>query len=435
MKPTDGRNRVVIEEISPQVNAGRYPVCRIIDDEVSITAAIFADGHDHVAARLLYRHSSKRKWSYAPMAATTNDLWVGSFKVNKLGSWSFTVEGWIDHFDTWTSDLTKRLAAQVKPAEPQADGVPSGDMTEADSYGQLDKGPAPSQDIPLALRSGVLLIAAAAKRARGADAKRLRDVSESLTKLAEQKAAYYEWPLPDGTEELVARYPDLSHATQYAPELPLRVDRERARFSAWYELFPRSTGSEPGKHGTFKDVESQLPDIAAMGFDILYMPPIHPIGHAYRKGPNNSTTAKPGDHGSPWAIGDKDAATGDKSTVASKLKWDDGGHKSLHPELGTFDDFDHLMASAKAQGLELALDIAFQCSPDHPWVTDHPDWFVIRPDGSIQYAENPPKKYQDIYPLNFETSDWRGLWDELYSVFEFWIKAGSECLSRRQSPY
>jgi starch synthase (maltosyl-transferring) len=402
MKPANGRNRVVIEEIAPQVDAGRHPACRILGDEVVVTAAVFADGHDHVAARLLYRHTSERRWRFAAMTAKGNDLWAGSFRVDKLGSWSFTVLGWIDHFDTWTSDLRKRLGAQADPNKPAAAVAP--------------------QDIPLALRTGSLLIKETAKRARGADAKHLLEVAQSLNWMADQKATFYEYPLTEEIEALVARYPDLTHATRYEPELPLWVDRERARFSAWYELFPRSMSPVPGKHGTLADVETQLPEVAAMGFDILYMPPIHPIGHAFRKGPNNSTTAEPGDYGSPWAIGDRPAA--EAGPKAAKARGDEGGHKSIHPLLGTFADFDRLVASAAANGLELALDIAFQCSPDHPWVTEHPTWFTIRPDGTIQYAENPPKKYQDIYPLNFESPDWRGLWDELYSVFEFWIKRG-----------
>jgi starch synthase (maltosyl-transferring) len=401
MKPAHGRNRVVIEEVAPQIDAGRYPVCRIVGDEVIVTAAIFADGHDHLTARLLYHHKSERRWHFIPMTAATNDLWTGSFKVDQLGSWSFTVLGWIDHFDTWVSDLRKRLAAQQEPNE----AVPN----------------ALAQDIPMALRSGALLVQAAAKRARGTDAKRLLEVVRSLNSLADQNAAFYEYPLSGDIETLVARYPDLTWATRFEPELSLWVDRERARFSSWYELFPRSASPIPGQHGTFHDVERQLPEIAAMGFDILYLPPIHPIGNAFRKGSNNSPTAEPGDPGSPWAIGNKSGAP-DSLKGGSKNKEDDGGHKSIHPQLGTFDDFDRLVASTKAHGLEIALDIAFQCSPDHPWVSEHPDWFIIRPDGSIQYAENPPKKYQDIYPLNFESPDWKGLWDELYSVFEFWIK-------------
>jgi starch synthase (maltosyl-transferring) len=385
MKPHNGRNRVVIEEIAPQIDAGRHPVCRILGDRVQITAAVFADGHDHVAARLLFRHHSEATWRFVPMTELGNDMWTATFPVDQLGRWSYTVQGWIDHFDTWASDLKKRLAAQPTAANPSL----------------------PSQDIPLALRSGAILLTEAAARALDPDTWQLSAAAAMLNALAAENAAFYEDPITPEIEALVARYPDLTHATVFEPELPLWVDRERARFSAWYELFPRSTSPIPGQHGTLADVVLQLPEIAAMGFDILYMPPIHPIGHAFRKGPNNSTVAAPGDHGSPWAIGSAE-----------------GGHKAIHPQLGTFEDFDRLVAAAAGHGLEIAMDIAFQCSPDHPWVAEHPDWFNIRPDGSIQYAENPPKKYQDIYPLNFESPDWRGLWDELYSVFEFWIERG-----------
>ena len=350
MKPGEGRNRVIIEEVQPVVDCGRYPACRILGDRVTVTAAIFGDGHDHL------------------------------------------VQGWVDHFDTWSSDLMKRLAAQPDPDKPDP-------MVQ-------------DQNIPLALRTGALLLEAAAKRAKGPDAKTLTEIVSSLRWMAEQNAAVYEYPVSDAVKRLAARYPDLSLVTKTAEEFLIWVDRERARFSTWYELFPRSTSPVPGKHGTLRDVETQLPEIAAMGFDVLYFPPIHPIGTAFRKGKNNSTTALPEDHGSPWAIG------------AVATKDNEGGHKAIHPELGTFTDFDHLLAAAAQHGIEIALDIAFQCSPDHPWVREHPEWFIMRPDGSIQYAENPPKKYQDIYPLNFESVEWRSLWEELRSVFEFWIKRG-----------
>jgi starch synthase (maltosyl-transferring) len=334
------------------------------------------------------------------MTAGDNDLWSGSFTVDKVGLWSFTVQGWIDHFGTWASDLKKRLDAQNR--EPTTTMV--------------------SQDIPLALRSGAILIREAAGRARGADAKNLRAFGQSLESFAEKGGAFHKDPITEQVHALMARYPDLTDSTSYEPMLPLRVDRERARFSSWYELFPRSASPIPGQHGTFADVERQLPEIAAMGFDVLYLPPIHPIGRSFRKGPDNTINAKPEDPGSPWAIGDRSA--GNALRGASQKAKDDGGHKSIHPRLGTFEDFNRLVAAAKANEMEIALDIAFQCSPDHPWVADHPEWFVSRPDGSIQYAENPPKKYQDIYPLNFESDDWRRLWDELYSVFEFWIEQG-----------
>jgi starch synthase (maltosyl-transferring) len=388
MKPTDGRRRVIIEEVQPQVDAGRYPAKRILGDTVTVTAAIFSDGHDHVAARLLYRAAGSRKWLSAPFAPLTNDSWEAHFIVDRIGLWSFTIEAWIDHFDTWVHDLDKRLNAQPDPQEPT----------------QQITGP---QDIPLALRIGAAHLTAAAARAKGTDAKKLATAAAQFEALAASNHPFDESPVTPALLALVGKYPDLAHSTKYAAELPLWVERERARFSSWYELFPRSCSPLPGRHGTLRDVEARLPDIAAMGFDIVYMPPIHPIGVAFRKGPNNSVTAGPNDEGSPWAIGSPE-----------------GGHTAIHPKLGTLEDFDHLQLATRDHGMELALDIAFQCSPDHPWVAAHPTWFTTRPDGSIQYAENPPKKYQDIYPLNFESPDWRGLWDALYGVFKFWVDRG-----------
>ncbi len=387
MKPTEGRRRVVIEEIQPQVNAGRYSAKRVLGDRVTVTAAIFSDGHDHVSARLLYRHSSQRRWKIVPFTALPNDVWTARFPVDRLGTWVYTVEGWVDHFDTWVADLGKRLVAQPDPEQPTQQVEP--------------------QDIPLQLQIGAGLLEGTAARARGTDAAKLMKAAADLRALAAENRAHYKEPFADELVELAARYPDLTYATRYEAELPVWVDRERARFSAWYELFPRSCAPQPGTHGTLRDVISRLPEIAAMGFDILYLPPIHPVGVQYRKGKNNAVKAEPGDVGSPWAIG---AA--------------EGGHTAIHPDLGTLEDFDALSEAAKVQGLELALDIAFQCSPDHPWVSSHPDWFKMRPDGTIQYAENPPKKYQDIYPINFESKDWRGLWDALYNVFKFWIDRG-----------
>jgi starch synthase (maltosyl-transferring) len=392
-----GRSRVVIEGITPQVDAGRHPVRRVRGDEVTVTAAIFADGHDLLAARVLFRHKSERRWRSSPMTAEGNDLWRGSFHLDRIGGWIFTVQGWIDRFESWAADLQKRLAAQG------ASG------TNVDT-----------REIPLALRTGAILVQEASLRTRGIDAKRLVEVAALLNRLAEQDRAFYDYPLDEDVHRLMTAYPDLHLATEYVPELPVWCDRELAAFSAWYELFPRSASPTPGAHGTFADVERQLPEIAGMGFDILYMPPIHPIGRAFRKGPNNTANAGLDAPGSPWAIGDREAACEDPSVTGG----DRGGHKSIHPELGTFADFERLVASAKSHGMEIALDIAIQCSPDHPWLKEHPNWFVIRPDGSIQYAENPPKKYQDIYPLNFESPDWRRLWGELYSVFEFWIERG-----------
>jgi starch synthase (maltosyl-transferring) len=387
MKPSEGRKRVVIEVKGPKVECGRYPARRFLGDSVTVTAAVFGDGHDHVAGQLLYRAKGERKWRTEPLAAVNNDIYTASFTADKLGNWQFAVQGWVDHFGTWCYDLKKRLAAQPDPAKPD-------DATKT------------AQDIPLALRSGALLLAEAATRAKGADALALNEVKLSLEWMADQNSAFYEYPLTEGIEELANKYFNAELATR-TDDFDVWVDRAKARYSTWYELFPRSASPEPGKHGTFKDVETHLSRIAAMGFDVLYMPPISPIGEAFRKGPNNNVVAQPGDEGSPWAVGSAE-----------------GGHTAIHKKLGTLKDFEALVAAAKGHGIEIALDIAFQCSPDHPWVKEHPSWFSIRPDGSIQYAENPPKKYQDIYPLNFESPDWRGLWENLHEVFEYWIRHG-----------
>jgi len=418
MKPQHGRRRVVIEDVSPQVDGGRHAVRRIAGGEVVVTAAVFADGKDDLAARVLYRHSSENHWRFVTMRALGNDLWSAAFRVDKLGVWRFTILGWVDHFATWVGELRKRLAAQSDASlrETMLGGGPNpGTGLNAGSN-------AAEQDIPIALRSGAVLVREAEGRARGNDAKLLAEFAQTLEELARENRATYDDPCNESVIELMTRYPDLTNATRYDVDIPVWVDRERAMFSAWYELFPRSASPVPGQHGTFRDVERELPEIAAMGFDILYMPPIHPIGRAFRKGPNNSVNAPPDAPGSPWAIGDRTIHP--RLSLGAQAVGDQGGHKSIHPQLGTFADFNSLVTSARSQGIEIALDIAFQCSPDHPWVTEHPDWFNIRPDGSIQYAENPPKKYQDIYPLNFESANWRGLWDELYSVFEFWIYRG-----------
>jgi starch synthase (maltosyl-transferring) len=384
MKPLEGRKRVIIEEITPQVDCGRYPAKRILGDAVTVTAAVFGDGHDHVAGHLLYRPASEKDWRHTPLTHLTNDLWSATFTVDQLGDWSYTVEAWIDHFDTWCADLHKRLAVQSDMDKPLS-------STE-------------SQDISLALHTGALLLEQIAQRAKTPDDQLLGEAAANLKRLAESNATRYEYPLSEEIILLAAQYPDLSLATRH-PELHLWVDRERVRYSTWYELFPRSASPDPARHGTFADVKLLLPSIVEMGFDVLYMPPIHPIGTAFRKGPNNSVTSAPDDPGSPWAIGSKE-----------------GGHKSIHAQLGTLSDFNDLVSAAHDRGMEIALDIAFQCSPDHPWVDEHPEWFIHRSDGSIQYAENPPKKYQDIYPLNFESADWRGLWEALRDVFTYWIR-------------
>ena len=373
-KPADGKKRVVIESVEPEIEAGRFAIKRIVGDDVQVEADIFADGHDHVAARLLFRHREVPSWTAAPMQALGNDRWRGTFPVARLGEYLYTVVGWIDHFDTWRSDLEKRIAA--------------------------------GQNVRVDLLNGAQLVEQAAERAGRDDADMLRRWAAQLRDSKKREAAEAA-ALDSALAAMMAQYPDPAMETRYERELRVTADRDKARYSAWYEMFPRSAGPGPGHHGTFRDVEARLDYVARLGFDVLYLPPIHPIGRSFRKGKNNSITADASDVGSPWAIGGKE-----------------GGHTVIHPGLGTLEDFHHLLESAAKKGLELAMDIAFQCSPDHPWVHEHPEWFKKRADGSIQYAENPPKKYQDIYPLDFESSDWAGLWDGLRDVFLFWLEQG-----------
>jgi starch synthase (maltosyl-transferring) len=361
---TEGRSRVVIDRVSPRVDHGEFPIKRIVGDTVVVEAVAYADGHDALACVLLHRREVDTEWTEAPMEPLVNDRWRAAFTVPEIGRYRYAVMAWVDHFATWSRDLAKRLAADA--------------------------------DVAVDLLIGAALVEAAAGRATGGDARRLSEIAGAIRAggASGSRAA-----LAPELAVLASRHAERPFAT-VAPELTVVVDRERARFGAWYELFPRSAATEPGRHGTFRDVEDRLADVAAMGFDVLYLPPIHPIGCALRN-------ARPDDPGSPWAIG---AA--------------EGGHKAVHPELGTLEDFRHLVARAAEHGIEVALDIAFQCSPDHPWAQEHREWFRQRPDGTIQYAENPPKKYQDIYPIDFETAQWRELWDELKSVVDFWIDQG-----------
>ncbi|HLH23679.1 MAG TPA: alpha-1,4-glucan--maltose-1-phosphate maltosyltransferase [Chloroflexota bacterium] len=428
MEAADGTRRVVIEGVKPEIDAGRFPIKRTVGEQVVVEADLFADGHDALSGRLLYRRAGDGKWSESPLEPLVNDRWRGAFRVTELGSYGYTLEGWVDRFKTWTRDLAKRVEAE--------------------------------QDVAVELLIGAALVEDAATRATGADATELQAFGRTLRAGGGEAVAA---ALSAELGQLMARHADRGAVTRYERELPVTVDRERARFSTWYELFPRSTaatkpgwrlqpdGEEGGSgrhpqtpargaplnprggdgedppargapldprggmsaeapalpHGTLRDVQDWLPYVAAMGFDVLYLPPIHPIGRAFRKGRNNALEAAPGDPGSPWAIGGPE-----------------GGHKAIHPELGTLDDFRELVERARGFGLEVALDVAFQCSPDHPYVREHPEWFRQRPDGTIQYAENPPKKYQDIYPFDFECADWRGLWDELKSVVCYWIEQG-----------
>jgi starch synthase (maltosyl-transferring) len=371
--PADGRARAVIDAVAPQVDHGRFAVKRIAGDRVDVEADCFADGHDVLACVLRYRREEEDDWHETPMAALGNDRWRGTFAVGAPGRYRYTVCAWVDAFLSWRHDLERRV-------DPE--------------------------DIRVAALVGADLVAAAAARAAGEDAARLGEAARRLREpLAVEALAAI--ALDDGLADLARRYPDRRFQTVYPVEFPLTVDRARAGFSSWYELFPRSAAAEGGRHGTLADCAARLPYVAGMGFDVLYLPPIHPIGRKLRKGTNNRLDAGPDDVGSPWAIGSAE-----------------GGHTALHPELGTLDDLRRLVARAREHGLDLALDIAFQCAPDHPYVAAHPEWFRHRPDGSIQYAENPPKKYQDIYPFNFESEQWASLWEELHGVLAFWIGEG-----------
>ncbi len=360
--------RVVISGVTPEIDAGRFPIKRVIGEQVIVEANIFAEGHDALSAVLRFRHDGAPDWDEIPMLPLVNDRWRSAFHVEHLGHYRYTIEAWVDHYGTWRRDLSKRLAA--------------------------------AQDVAVDVLIGAELIEHAANRAG-------RTHARLLTAAARDVRDRGEIALTRDIDALVARYPDRTNATSYALELGVIIDPVLARYSTWYELFPRSFGETPNDHGTLRDVERQLPQIANMGFDVMYLPPVHPIGITHRKGKNNAVVAEPDDVGSPWAIGAVE-----------------GGHDAVHPDLGTVADFEHLVTIARGLGIEIALDLALQCSPDHPYVRDHPQWFRHRPDGTIQYAENPPKKYQDIYPLDFESADWRSLWEELRRVVFVWIERG-----------
>ncbi|MDQ6773605.1 MAG: alpha-1,4-glucan--maltose-1-phosphate maltosyltransferase [Candidatus Dormibacteraeota bacterium] len=370
MAVREGRSRVVIEHVSPEIDGGRFPIKRVAGERVVVEADIIAEGHDELAAVVLTRREGEPRWREVSMRLLVNDRWRGEFEVAEIGVYLYTVEAWVDHFHTWVRDLHRRLEA--------------------------------GQDVSVELRIGAALVRAAAGRAGAEEADALRAAARAMT-----ARNGIQFALDPELAGLMAGHPDRRAAARHPLELRVTVDPVRARFGSWYELFPRSTSPEPARPGTFQDVIARLPYVAGMGFDVLYMPPIHPIGRQFRKGRNNTVNPTPSDVGSPWAIGGPE-----------------GGHKSVNPLLGTLDDFRELVLRARELGLDVALDIAFQASPDHPYVTEHPRWFRRRPDGTIQYAENPPKKYQDIYPFDFETAEWRALWDELKSVFEFWIEQG-----------
>ena len=373
------RRRVVIENVEPEVDGGRFAVKRVAGDLVSVAADIFTDGHDELIARLHHRREDGREWQTIPMTLGYDDRWQASFEVPDVGAYTYRIEAWPDRFGTWLRDLKERIDA--------------------------------GQDVRVELAAGAELLREAAIRAvPSEDADRLEQRAAALEKgWAEELKV--ELVLDEALTELMARYSDDETKAVYDRAQRIAVERPRARFSTWYELFPRSTSAVPGKHGTFRSTMTWLPYVAQMGFDILYLPPVHPIGVSHRKGKNNTTTPEQDDVGSPWAIGG--AA---------------GGHDAVNPDLGTIEEFRALVEAARGRDMEVAIDLALQCSPDHPWVKEHPQWFRHRPDGSIRYAENPPKKYEDIYPLDFETEDWQALWHALEDVVRFWVSQGVRVL-------
>jgi len=372
--------RVVVEPVAPLVDGGTFPAKATVGEAVTVVADLFADGHDVVAAAMRFR-TGRRRWTEVPMDPVGNDRWEARFVPDRLGSWQYQVVGWIDHLETWRRGTAAKLSAGQDVAVELEIGARMIDAV-------LDGAP---QDGDPVVASG---------DRRRLDVLRVQLVTGEFAGLFDESAA-------DECHPLFWRAGKRAPVSQLPVPLELQVDPLRARFSAWYEFFPRSPVHPATGHATLGDAIDRVDRVAEMGFDVLYLPPVHPIGVSARKGRNNAVEAKPGDVGSPWATGGVE-----------------GGHTAVHPELGTVADVTALAEACRQRGIELALDLAFQCTPDHPWVTEHPDWYVHRPDGTIQYAENPPKRYQDIYPLDFESTDWRGLWRALRDVVRFWVDAG-----------
>jgi starch synthase (maltosyl-transferring) len=367
------RKKVVIENVKPEIDCGSFPIKRVVGEKVVVEADVFSDGHDAVSASLLYKAQNEKDWSEISMTFLENDRWRSEFLVERIGTYYYTLEGWVDYFKTWQKGFKKKFEA--------------------------------GYDTRVELLIGADFVDDSSGIASRKDRKKLKELGNILKGNNLEEAISI--ALGDELAELMNKNPNKKSVTRFEKELGVVVERPKALFSAWYERFTRSSSSLPGKQGTFKDLERLLPEIARMGFDVLYLPPIHPIGKTNRKGKNNSPVAEPDEVGSPWAIGSEE-----------------GGHKSIHPQLGNMKDFESLVGKALDLGMEVAMDLAFQCTPNHPYVKEHPEWFRKRPDGTIQYAENPPKKYEDIYPLNFETDDILGLWEELKSVTVFWITKG-----------
>jgi len=367
--------RVVIESLQPEIDGGKYPIKRTVGEPVVVEADINADGHDVLSAVVLFRSEPESTWRETVMRPLLNDRWQGQFSVESPGSYFYTVQAWVDAFQSWIRDTVKKFEA--------------------------------GQDISVAALLGARLVQSAANRARGVDSQKLAQFTAELKSLLDSGEAVATLARNAELAALMGRYADRSRATTYDKQLGVTVDREKARYSTWYEMFPRSCAVEPNTHGTFRDCIPRLGPVSEMGFDVLYFPPIHPIGRTKRKGRNNTPQPSPDDPGSPWAIGA-----------------DEGGHVAIHPRLGTLEDLKELQTKARELGIEIALDLAFQCSPDHPYVKEHKEWFLERPDGSVQYAENPPKKYEDIYPFYFESEYASELCDELKKVVFYWIEQG-----------
>lgn len=368
--------RILIEQVRPVVDDGRYPIKREVGDSVEVTADVFRDGHDKIVVRLLDRKKGAKEWYRSPMRCINPglDIWQGHFSVSEIGAHEYAIEAFCDLFGSWAADTRKKVEAKVEF---------SSDLLEGIELARRFLKWLPKADQP-ALRETL----------KAAEAAKKDEIRASIL-------------LAPELVELLSKHPDPATRVMTDRIYPIWVDRLAARFASWYECFPRSCAFKAGKSGTFKDVEARLPEIKAMGFDVLYFPPIHPVGVTNRKGPNNSLKCSSSDPGCPYSIG------------SGK-----GGHDAVEPSLGTMKDFEHLVKTAHGHGLEIALDFAINCSPDHPYLEEHKDWFSVRPDGTIKYAENPPKKYEDIYPINFETKDREGLWDELKRIFLFWAKKG-----------
>jgi starch synthase (maltosyl-transferring) len=368
--------KLVVERLRPAVDAGRYAVKRTLGDRLVVEATVYKDGHDLVAGRVRYRGPGDDRWRTAPMAYERDfDRLRGEITPDRLGRWTFTVEAWTDRFGSWRTELEKKVAVEL--------------------------------DVDLELVEGAMLVTEAARAARGVARSELEDAAAVLRGTERPQAARIRVALDPALFDAIQRHLPPADLTEHPWSSSAVVDAPVAAFAAWYEMFPRSQAARPGVHGTFGDAERQLPRLAELGFDVVYLPPIHPIGRTHRKGKNNTLTPGPDDPGSPWAIGGPE-----------------GGHTAVHPDLGTVQDFERFVHRANALGLEVALDYALQCSPDHPWVLEHPDWFHVRPDGSIKYAENPPKRYEDIYPLNFWCENYPALWAACRDILLFWIERG-----------